>query len=202
MPQFKEWGVSAVTIHGRSREQRYTRSADWQYVQQCAEAAGDMPLFGNGDIMSYEDYKLAKETAPAISGVMIGRGALIKPWIFNEIKEQKVWDISSSERFDLLKKYVNYGLEHWGSDNRGVENTRRFLLEWLSFLYRYVPVGLLECPPQKINDRPPYYKGRDDMETLMASSAATDWIKISEMLLGPVPDNFQFLPKHKANSYK
>lgn len=202
VPQFKEWGVSAVTIHGRSREQRYTRSADWQYVQQCAEAAGDMPLFGNGDIMSYEDYKLAKETAPAISGVMIGRGALIKPWIFNEIKEQKVWDISSSERFDLLKKYVNYGLEHWGSDNRGVENTRRFLLEWLSFLYRYVPVGLLECPPQKINDRPPYYKGRDDMETLMASSAATDWIKISEMLLGPVPDNFQFLPKHKANSYK
>ena len=56
---------------------------------------------------------------------MIGRGALIKPWIFREIKEQKFIDISSSERFEILQKFVNYGLEHWGSDNKGVENTRK-----------------------------------------------------------------------------
>ncbi|CAH1954415.1 unnamed protein product [Acanthoscelides obtectus] len=200
-PKFREWGVSMLTIHGRSREQRYTKQADWNYIQTVAEAASPMPVFGNGDILSYEDYIKAREVAPAISGVMIGRGALIKPWIFQEIKETKLYDISSSERFDILKKYVNYGLEHWGSDNKGVENTRRFLLEWLSFLYRYVPVGLLEDPPQKINQRPPHFRGRDDLETLMASPSASDWIKISEMLLGPVPENFQFLPKHKANSY-
>lgn len=191
-----------LTIHGRSREQRYTKQADWEYIKTVAETAAPMPVFGNGDILSYDDYKNALNTAPSLSGVMIGRGALIKPWIFTEIKEKKLWDISSGERFDILKTYVNYGLEHWGSDNKGVENTRRFLLEWLSFLYRYIPVGLLECPPQKINERPPLFKGRNDLETLMASPSCADWIQISEMLLGPVPENFHFLPKHKANSYK
>lgn len=202
LPKFQEWGVSAVTVHGRSREQRYTKLADWDYIEQCASLVHPFPVMGNGDILSYDDYKLAREKSEHVASIMIGRGALIKPWIFTEIKEEKLWDISSNERFDILKKYVNYGLEHWGSDNKGVENTRRFLLEWLSFLYRYVPVGLLEVPPQKINERPPFYKGRDDLETLMASPSALDWIKISEMLLGPVPEGFQFLPKHKANSYK
>ena len=61
---------------------------------------------------------------------------------------------------------------------QGVENTRKFLLEWLSFLYRYVPVGLLEWPPQRINERPPCYTGRDELETLMASNNCQDWVKI------------------------
>lgn len=201
IPKLVDCGASLITLHGRSREARYTKLADWEYIETCAKAAAPCPVFGNGDILSYEDYKQRREIAPTVQGVMIGRGALIKPWIFTEIKEQKLWDISSSERFDIIRKFTNFGLEHWGSDNQGVENTRRFLLEWLSFLYRYIPVGLLERPPQKINERPPTYFGRNDLETLMASGNCADWVKISEMLLGPVPDGFQFLPKHKANSY-
>lgn len=198
IPTVKEWGVDLITVHGRTREQRYTKDADWEYINQCAEIAHPVPLFGNGDILSYEEANMRDKT----SGVMIARGALIKPWIFTEIKEQRHWDISSHERFELLKDFTNAGLMHWGSDYKGVENTRRFLLEWLSFLCRYIPVGLLEVLPQKINERAPKYFGRDDMETLFASDHAEDWVKISEMLLGPVPGNFTFLPKHKANSYK
>jgi len=61
---------------------------------------------------------------------------------------------------------------------QGVENTRRFLLEWLSFLYRYIPIGLLERVPQRINERPPSYEGRDELETLMSSNNCHNWIKI------------------------
>ncbi|KAK2504575.1 hypothetical protein MC885_000700 [Smutsia gigantea] len=206
LPELRAWGTALVTLHGRSREQRYTKLADWRYIQQCVTAASPMPLFdpslcplGNGDILSYEDANRALQTG--VAGVMIARGALLKPWLFTEIKEQRHWDISSAERLDILRDFTHYGLEHWGSDTQGMEKTRRFLLEWRSFLCRYVPVGLLERLPQRIHERPPCYLGRDYLETLMASQA-TDWIRISEMLLGPVPPNFVFLPKHKANAYK
>lgn len=200
IPEMKNWGVSLITLHGRSREQRYTKLADWDYITTCSKLASPVPLFGNGDILSYEDAMRAKETG--VSGIMIARGALIKPWIFTEIKESKHWDISSSERLDILRDFTNFGLEHWGSDTRGVEKTRTFMLEWLSFMCRYIPVGLLERVPQKINERPPYYMGRNYLESLMASQHVGDWVRISEMLLGPVPKNFNFLPKHKANAYK
>lgn len=78
---------------------------------------------------------------------------------------------------------------------------RRFLLEWLSFLYRYVPVGLLEVLPQNIQWRPPAYFGRNDLETLLASDKCEDWIKISSFFLGPPPESFTFRPKHVSNSY-
>lgn len=58
----------------------------------------------------------------------------------------------------------------------GVETTRHFLLEWLSYTHRYVPVGLLEVVPQRLNWRPPSYFGRDDLETMMASDSAADWV--------------------------
>uniref|UniRef100_A0A6F9DC27 tRNA-dihydrouridine(47) synthase [NAD(P)(+)] n=1 Tax=Phallusia mammillata TaxID=59560 RepID=A0A6F9DC27_9ASCI len=201
LPLLRDSGVSLATLHGRSREARYTRIADWSYVSECAKVASPMPLFGNGDILSHHDYYSALEHTD-VSGIMIARGALIKPWIFTEIKEQRDWDISSTERLDIIQKFANEGLLHWGSDTRGVETTRRFLLEWLSFLHRYIPVGILETVPQRINERPPYYVGRNDLETLFASPNSNDWIKISEMVLGRIPDNFSFLPKHKANSYK
>jgi tRNA-dihydrouridine synthase 3 len=164
----------------------------------------DIPVIGNGDVFSFTDYEEKLERSPGvIPCAMLARGALIKPWLPTEIKERRHWDISASERFDMLKTFCKFGLEHWGSDNMGVNKTRRFLLEWISFLYRYVPVGLLEVLPQQMNQRPPIHMyGRSDLETLMMSKNAADWIKLSEMLLGKVPDGFQFEPKHKANGYK
>ncbi|CAK9315945.1 unnamed protein product [Citrullus colocynthis] len=196
------WGASAVTIHGRTRQQRYSKLADWEYINRCSSLAPDsLQVIGNGDVFSYSDWNRHRDECPKLATCMIARGALIKPWLFTEIKEQRNWDITSGERLNILKDFVHFGLEHWGSDTKGVETTRHFLLEWLSYTCRYIPVGLLDVVPQRLNWRPPSYFGRDDLETLMSSDSAADWIKISEMLLGKVPDGFSFAPKHKSNAY-
>ncbi|KAI1915402.1 tRNA-dihydrouridine synthase 3 [Ophidiomyces ophidiicola] len=219
-------GVGAITLHGRSRQQRYTREADWSYIAECAtlinrlnqksddvtdtvrepeerlQPSGKKVFFlGNGDCYSHEDYfKSIQESS--VDTVMIARGALMKPWIFEEIQAGQYLDKSSSERLGLIEKFAKYGLDAWGSDEHGVGTTRRFLLEMLSFTHRYIPIGLLEYLPPRIQDRPPAYSGRNELETLLASDNYKDWIKISEMFLGPAHKDFKFEPKHKSNSYE
>ena len=195
-------GAAAITLHGRSRQQRYTKSADWNYISECATlidhynkegderadtvreadnrsqpANGKVYFLGNGDCYSHEDYNTHLNEAK-VDSVMIARGALIKPWIFEEIEKGQYIDKAASERLALVEQYVRYGLETWGSDEMGIGITRRFLLEWLSFAYRYVPVGILEHLPPRLQDRPPAWRGRNDLETLLGSDNYQDWIKI------------------------
>lgn len=209
VPKIQSWqvdGLSYIMVHGRSRLQRYSRLADWNYISEVAQSQKNdlpkIPVIGNGDLFSFTDYEQRLRDYPEIlPTAMIARGALIKPWLPTEIKERRHWDISASERLDFLKEFVSFGLEHWGTDQHGVNNTRRFLLEFLSFLCRYVPVYMLEVLPQQMNQRPPvkHMCGRSDLETLMLSNHCGDWIKISEMLLGPVPDGFRFEPKVRSS---
>lgn len=210
--------IGAVTIHGRSRQQRYTREANWDYIEEVGKVVksfnekyeemkdvSDRPnpvyLIGNGDCYTYEDWyeHTARE---GIDTVMVARGALIKPWIFEEIEAQQYLDKSSTERLKIIEDYAKYALQHWGTDEFGINTSRRFLCEFLSFTYRYIPVGILEKLPPKLNQRPPKWRGRDEMETLLGSSDYKDWIKITEMFLGPASDNFSFIPKHKSNAYE
>lgn len=195
-------GVAAITLHGRSRQQRYTRKADWEYIAECSalikrlqakeddltdtireadprsRPPGTKTFFlGNGDCYSHEHYNAHLEQA-GVSTVMVGRGALMKPWVFEEIATNQYLDKSASERLGYVEQFVRFGLEAWGSDEIGVGTTRRFLLEWLSFTCRYVPVGLLDVLPPNLQERPPAYRGRNELETLLASENYRDWIKI------------------------
>jgi tRNA-dihydrouridine synthase 3 len=221
-------GIAAITLHGRSRQQRYTGPANWSYISQVAHTVqtirnkvyditdtvhqpdarhgpagngGHVFFIGNGDVYSHTDYYTHLDGAQ-VDSVMIGRGALIKPWIFREIEAKQHLDPSSSDRLTYISDFVRYGLSAWGADERGIGTTRRFLLEWLSFTHRYIPTGLLETLPPKINERAPAFRGRNELETLMASDNYKDWIKISDMFLGPTKDDFKFVPKHKSNSYE
>ncbi|KAL9619197.1 MAG: hypothetical protein Q9204_008319, partial [Flavoplaca sp. TL-2023a] len=153
-------GAAAITLHGRSRQQRYTKSADWEYIADCAAlikrfnekgdelvdtvneadprtqpAGGKVYFIGNGDCYSCDDYRRHLSEAK-VDSVMVARGALIKPWVFEEIEKGQYLDKSATERLALVEQFVRYGLEAWGSDEIGVGTTRRFLLEWLSFAYR------------------------------------------------------------------
>ncbi len=71
----------------------------------------------------------------------------------------------------------------------------------MSFTHRYIPVALLEAAPQRLHWRAPAYFGRSQLETLLASESAPDWVRVSEMLLGRAPANFSFTPKHRANAH-
>ena len=104
--------LTGPQLHGRSRQQRYSKLADWAYIKQCAttlrESLSDaglppVPMFGNGDCFSAQQYYEEMEGA-GVDGVMVARGALIKPWIFTEIKERREWDISATERLEGIRK--------------------------------------------------------------------------------------------------
>lgn len=68
-----------------------------------------IPIFGGGDAYSSQDYWGSIDYS-GVDGVMVGRGALIKPWIFTEIKERREWDISACERLELVRKVIYFPL--------------------------------------------------------------------------------------------
>jgi len=131
-----EGGAQAIFVHGRTRAARYSRAADWDAIGEVA-AAVPVPVVGNGDLLFRHEIDTALRSA-GCAGVMTGRGALIKPWLFREATEGDL-DPTGDERLATYRRYVALAKAHWGADEHGVTRIREFLRWHLGFWCRYAP---------------------------------------------------------------
>jgi tRNA-dihydrouridine synthase 3 len=128
-------GAAAVTLHGRSRAQRYRRPADWEAVRALVSEL-KIPVIGNGDILTWRDAKRRLEET-GCAAVMVGRWALAKPWIFREFAEERDIEPGPEERLSVVRRYVELCKDLFRDDEKGRARTRRFLVFHQDFFRRY-----------------------------------------------------------------
>ena len=167
-------GADAIVVHGRTRDARYRSAADWEAVGEVV-AAVPVPVIGNGDILFPHEIDEARRRS-GCAGVMVGRGALIKPWIFREAVEG-YRDLTPDERLAIYRRYVDLAREHWGDDEHGRARIAEFATWHFGFWSRYVP--------QRADGSFPTMQGRDSrdfgrtpLEALLArgDAAAHAWL--------------------------
>lgn len=131
-------GAAALTLHARSREQRYSKAADWDLIAQLV-AALPIPVIGNGDLLTHYETR-ERWRASGCASVMLARGALIKPWLFREIEDDRAWEPTAEERLALYRRFAVYLKQHFRDDDKGRERAMRFLPWHLDFFCRYRPL--------------------------------------------------------------
>lgn len=129
--QLQDCGISALTIHGRTRSQMYTGVADWNPIAEVKRNPRiSIPIIGNGDICSPEDTKRAFDEY-GVDAVMIGRATFGRPWIFKEIRdylEGRDLDpiMDTQWKLEVLKEQLRINVERI-DEYHGILHTRRHL---------------------------------------------------------------------------
>lgn len=129
-------GVSAVAVHGRTRQQFYEGKADWGIIAEVKQAV-KVPVFGNGDIFTVEDgLRMLAETG--VDGLMIGRGADGNPWIFRELAavlrgEERPAAPSLQERLAQAAEHLDMLIDYKG-EHISVKEMRRHISAYLKGL--------------------------------------------------------------------
>lgn len=129
-PMLQDCGIKALTVHGRTRSQMYTGSADWTLIGALKrDPRMEIPVIGNGDITSPEKAREAFDTY-GVDGIMVGRGAIGAPWIFREIKDYletgSYTPLPDSEKFDVLRRQIRESIGNI-DEYRGILHIRRHL---------------------------------------------------------------------------
>ena len=112
-------GISAITIHGRTRAEYYSGKADLEIIKKVKESV-NIPVIGNGDVVDEESAKEMFEKT-GVDGIMIGRASMGNPWIFKKIKYyletgEKLPEITSDEKLKIIKEHLNLLVKEKGED--------------------------------------------------------------------------------------
>ena len=110
-------GIAAITIHGRSRDEFYSGKADLDIIKKVKESV-NIPVIGNGDVIDEESAKYMLEYT-GVDGIMIGRGAMGNPWIFEQIQHylktgEKLPRPTNQEKYEILKEHIELDIREKG----------------------------------------------------------------------------------------
>ncbi|MCC5931713.1 MAG: tRNA dihydrouridine synthase DusB [Cyclobacteriaceae bacterium] len=141
--RLQDVGVKGLTIHGRTRAQMYSGTANWEYIAQVKnDPLIQIPIFGNGDIDSPEkawEYK----NKYGVDGIMIGRASIGNPWIFNEIKHyfrhKTIPDgPGMKERIRVVLKHLDFSIR-WKGEKTGIFEMRRHYTNYFRGIPNFKP---------------------------------------------------------------
>lgn len=128
-------GMSAITVHGRTRAQGYGGEADWNVIDSVARSVR-IPVIGNGDITCGRDV-IKRRSETAVSGVMIGRAAMQNPWVFREARHfietgTDLPPIDLDERWQLVIRHCRLAIEseRYGSEKQTLTSMRSRLMAY------------------------------------------------------------------------
>ena len=122
----QEAGCAAIAIHARTRKQGYTGKADWTLVTELVDSL-TIPVIGNGDVYTALDARrMLSETG--CEAVMIGRGALGNPWIFQYLTQPELLEPTPMERWALARRHFDAHLDFIGVELAAVRRFRQHIL--------------------------------------------------------------------------
>ena len=167
--RLQEAGIKALTIHARTRSQMYKGEADWDYISKVKNNPNiEIPIFGNGDVDSPEK-ALEYRTKYDCDGIMIGRGAIGYPWIFEEIKHffetgEKLPEPTISQRLEAVRQHAEWSAE-WKGERLGLIEMRqhysnyfRGIPHFKEWRMKFLEIFTLEEMDQVIAEADEFYR--------------------------------------------
>ena len=141
----EEEGIASIALHARTAEQHYSGTARWDAIAALKASVSSIPVLGNGDIWTAADaVRMVNETG--CDGVVIGRGCLGRPWLFEDLADAFNGREVKAPRtlgfvVDVMKRHLRTLVEHFGDDSSGTSRGVRDFRKHVSWYLTGYPVG-------------------------------------------------------------